>query len=312
MSNKIKNNELTIASLPYIFPSVMKELIKRAKILIEGLPYIREFRGKAMVIKYGGSAMIKEELRKRFCMDVVLMRYIGMKPVIVHGGGVRINEVLKKLGKDVEFFEGQRITDKETLEIVQMVLAGAVNKEIVSLINAEGGKAVGITGIDGALIVAERQYIKREEKIIDIGYVGRIKEVNPEIINVIDEHDFIPVIAPIGFDEKGNFYNINADIVAGKIAGALKASKLIILTDTRGILQNVEDEESLLSTVFLHQIDELIAQGVIKGGMIPKVEACRIALNEGVQKAHIIDGRILHSLLLELFTDKGIGTQIIK
>jgi acetylglutamate kinase len=290
----------------------MKELVKRAKVLIEGLPYIREFSGKVMVIKYGGSAMKEERLKRRFCMDVVLMKYVGMKPVIVHGGGARINEILKKIGKQIEFFEGQRVTDRETLQIVQMVLAGLVNKEIVASINAEGGKAVGITGVDGAFLLAERQYMRKGEKVVDIGHVGRIKEVNPEIINSIDEGGFIPVIAPMGFDERGNFYNINADIAAGKVAAALCANKLIILTDTRGILRKEDNDASLIPTLFLHQIDELIEQGLVRGGMIPKVEACRMALNAGVEKAHIIDGRILHSLLLELFTDKGIGTQIIR
>lgn len=291
----------------------MEELLTRAKILVEGLPYIKKFHDKIVVIKYGGSAMSEEELKNNFALDVVLLKYVGMKPVIVHGGGPQINKVMEKYEKVAEFFNGHRITDSETMDIVEMVLCGKVNKEIVSNINKQGGRAIGLSGIDANLIKAKQLLIKtKNRKALDLGHTGRVESIDSTIINALHKEGFIPIIAPVGIDEDGKRYNINADLVSGEIAAYLKAHKLIFLTDTKGILKDPHNEETLISTIKIHEVESLIKEGYIKGGMIPKIDACKNAIENGVKKAHIINGKILHSLLLELFTDKGIGTQVVK
>ncbi|HIE30650.1 TPA: acetylglutamate kinase [Candidatus Poribacteria bacterium] len=294
----------------------MKTLIEKADVLIEALPYIRAFYGKTMVVKYGGKAMEDETLKHSVMQDIVLMKYVGMNPVIVHGGGPQISEMMKRLGKEANFIQGLRVTDRETVDIAEMVLAGTINKEIVSLINQHGGKAVGLCGKDANLIQAQKHFAKLtsdsgEQIMADIGFVGDITSVNSKIIRVLETEGFIPVIAPNGVGEDGQTYNINADTVAGEIAAALQAEKLIILTDTRGILRDKNDENSLISTLDISEAEELIQDGVIETGMLPKVEACITALNAGVEKTHIIDGCISHSILLEIFTEQGIGTEII-
>jgi acetylglutamate kinase len=290
------------------------QLFEKAKILISALPYFKEFYNKVMVIKYGGHAMVDEELKSAFAQDIVLMKYVGICPVIVHGGGPQINEVMKKMGIKPVFVEGQRVTDEETMSVVEMVLVGTVNKNIVSLIHKAGGKAVGLSGRDGNLIVAEKMKIykytgeDRPPEIIDIGRVGKVKEVNPEVLNTLIERGFIPVIAPVGVGEDGEAYNINADLVAGALAKALKAEKLIYLSDVEG----VKDEKgNLISTLKVDEIENLISSGIAKGGMIPKLKSARKAILGGTKKAHIIDGRVPHSLIIELFTDEGLGTQIV-
>jgi acetylglutamate kinase len=291
----------------------MEETITKAKVLIEALPYIRRFYDKTIVIKYGGNAMIDEVLKKSFALDVVLMRYIGFNPVIVHGGGPQIGKVLDQMGKKTEFVEGMRVTDGETMDVVEMVLVGKVNREIVGLINHHGGKAVGLSGKDGQLILAKKMSLyKRRENgnppdPIDIGMVGEVEAINPSVILAMEEKHFIPVISPVGVGEGGESYNINADLVAGKIASALKAEKLILLTDVPGIL---DEGDQLIPTLNVAGAKKLLDEGIIAGGMIPKVQCCLDALREGVVKTHIIDGRIEHALLLEIFTDEGIGTQI--
>jgi acetylglutamate kinase len=293
----------------------MKRLVQKANILIEALPYIRKFYGKIFVIKYGGAAMVQERLKSAFAEDIVLLSFIGIKPVIVHGGGPEINRIMEQMGKKPTFVHGQRFTDEETIDIVEMVLGGLINKQIVSLINSHGGKAIGISGKDGNLIKAKRKVIKRVSpetgapEIIDLGLVGEIKEVNPEIIISIDKEGFIPVIAPISTGSKNETLNINADYVAGMVARALKAEKLILLTDVEGIKDR---NGKLLPTLNERQIKSLIADDVISGGMLPKVHACQKALKGGVGKTHIIDGRMPHALLLEIFTQEGIGTEIVK
>lgn len=281
--------------------------IERASVLIEALPYIRKFRGATFVIKYGGAAMVKEELKNSVSEDIVMLSYVGIKPVVVHGGGPEISELLQRLGIEPRFVAGQRVTDRETLDVVEMVLAGRVNGEIVNRINQTGGNAVGLSGKDGKLITAERLTGGTD----DLGFVGRVKEVNVNLLKVLDDAGFIPVISPIGVDAQGQTLNINADFVAAHIAAALKAEKFILLTDVPGILANQADESTLLTTIRDSDIDELISKGIITRGMLPKVQACKDALQGGVRTAHIIDGRLPHSLLLELFTDKGIGTQIL-
>jgi len=283
----------------------MESLIDRANILIETLPYIKTFFGKIMVIKYGGKAMVEEKLKYSFAQDIVLLKYIGAKPVIVHGGGPQISEVMKKMGKEIAFINGLRHTDAETMEIVEMVLGGRINSEIVSLINQHGAPAIGLTGVDGELIeAAETTKGSR---------TGETTKINSKIIETLDENGFIPVIAPIGLGEDGKRYNINADLAASEIAIALSAQKLIILTDIKGILRDIKDTDSLIATLKVEEIDTLIKQKGISEGMIPKINACKKAVSSNkVEKAHIIDGRIPHSLLLELFTDEGIGTQIIR
>jgi len=284
----------------------LQESIGKAKVLIEALRYIREFHGKTIVIKYGGSAMIDEELKENVILDIVLMKYVGMNPVIIHGGGPEISEVMEKMGKKAQFVQGLRVTDSETMAIAEMVL-GRIGKGIAALINQHGAKSVGLSGKDGGLISVEKYQAE-----VDIGFVGKVARIDPQIINVLDTEGFVPVISSIGVGSDGQTYNINADSVAGEMAAALKAEKLIILTDVRGIMRDQDEVKSLISTLKISEIDPLIKSGVISGGMLPKVEACITALRGGVRKTHIIDGRISHSLLLEIFTDSGIGTQIIQ
>jgi acetylglutamate kinase len=293
----------------------MDNPIDKAKILIEALPYIRRFYNKTIVIKYGGSTMEEERLKRSFALDVVLLKYIGIHPVIVHGGGPQIGEMLNRLGKKSQFIEGMRVTDRETMDVVEMVLVGKVNKEIVAMINQQGGKAVGLSGKDGRLIVAQKMKLTRNvekdkpPEIIDIGMVGEVKAIHPEVIESLERENFIPVIAPVGVGEEGETYNINADLVAGKIAAALKAEKLILLTDVAGVM---DEKKRLIPSLHVRQARELIEQKVISSGMIPKVNCCLDALNDGVSKTHIIDGTVEHAVLLEIFTDVGIGTQIMK
>ena len=289
----------------------MEEYIEKAKALIEALPYFRQFYGKTVVIKYGGSAMEDEDIRQTIAKDIVLMKYVGMNPVVVHGGGKAINELMAKMGKTPAFHKGMRVTDEETRDIVEMALVGRINKEVVSLINRAGGKAVGISGKDGDMIQATK-YQPEGEPDVDIGYVGKVSRVNPDPIKALEQGGYIVVVAPIAFGDDGQTYNVNADSVAGEIAAALKAEKLVLLTDTPGILREKGDESSIISTLEPSQVKDLIDSGVIEGGMLPKVEACERALGAGVRKTHIIDGRVLHALLLEIFTDRGIGTQLIR
>ncbi|MBT6854062.1 MAG: acetylglutamate kinase, partial [Nitrospina sp.] len=293
----------------------MKKLIQKAEILLEALPYIKSFYGKTIVIKYGGSAMVSDDLKENFALDIVMMKYIGINPVVVHGGGPQIDKTLKALGIQSRFIEGQRVTSKETIDVVEMVLGGKVNKEIVSLINQQGGNAVGITGKDGDMIFAKRyKKVKQSPEmdrpeIIDLGLVGEITKVNPRILETLDQNEFIPVIAPIAKGEKGETLNINADFVAEKIASALKAEKLVLMTDTEGVKNKAGKLQSSLTR---KQASDLIRSKVIRDGMLPKVNCCLDALKSGVHKTHIIDGRIRHALLLEIFTAEGIGTQIVE
>lgn len=282
-----------------------EEIIK-ANILVEALPYIREFYGKTFIIKYGGTIQKELHLKEAFCQDIVMLNFIGIKPIVVHGGGPKITELMKKLGKEPQFVQGHRVTDKETMEIVEMVLAGVINKEVVQLISSNGGKAVGVTGKDGNLLKVKKKKIKNE--ILDIGFVGEVEEVSTEILETLQEKGFIPVVAPIGFDKNGQSYNINADTVASEIAIAVKAEKLILLTDVKGI---TDENNNHISTLKDEEATALIQKKVITGGMIPKVYACIDALKGGVKKTHIIDGRIPHSLLLEILTKKGVGTEIV-
>jgi len=292
----------------------MKELIKKANILLESLPYIREFAGRTIVIKYGGSAMVSENLRSNFARDIIMLRYVGIKPVVVHGGGPQIGKTLEKMGKKTSFVRGHRVTDDETMDVVEMVLGGKVNKEIVALIQKHGGKAVGLTGKDGGLFFAEKLLIEETPEgdgppeIIDPGKVGRITSVHPEVIHRLDEGNFIPVIAPVGVDAEGNTYNINADSVAGALATALKAKKLLLMTDVPGI---TDEKGDLISSLDKKTLDQMVAAGVVHGGMIPKVDAAISCLQGGVSKVHIVDGRVDHAVLLEIFTQTGIGTEII-
>ncbi len=284
-----------------------------ADILIEALPYIKNFSGKTIVIKYGGHAMVDEDLKKDFANDITLLKYIGVNPVVVHGGGPQINKVLKTMGITSKFIRGMRYTDDETMDVVEMVLGGKVNKDIVAGINQQGGKAVGLTGKDGMLINASKMKIYHQEdetkppEIIDPGMVGDVKHINPDIIHTLTKSGFIPIIAPVGIGENGETYNINADVVASKIASALNAERLILLTDVDGVLDR---KEQLISSVDSSTINEMIQSEEIKGGMIPKVECALDALNNNVLKSHIINGKLSHAVLLELFTDSGIGTQV--
>ncbi len=288
--------------------------MERADILLEALPYIRRFYNRTIVIKYGGHAMIDDELKDKFARDVVMMKYIGINPVVVHGGGPQIGSYLKKLGKESKFIQGMRVTDAETMNIVEMVLVGMVNKEIVGLINRHGGNAVGLSGKDGNLIRAEKYFLSEEKakntppEIIDIGLVGKVKSINTQLIVSLAQNSFIPVIAPTGIGDNGETYNINADIVAGEMASALQAEKLLLLTDVQGVLDN---DKKLINTMNNDEALKMIADGVVAGGMFPKVKCCLKALKGGVRKAHIIDGRLKHAILLEVFTDKGIGTEIV-
>ena len=294
----------------------MKKLIQKAEILLEALPFIKNFYGKTFVIKYGGNAMVSEKLKDNFALDIVMMKYIGINPVIIHGGGPQIDKTLKALGIKSQFFEGQRVTNKETIDVVEMVLGGKINKEIVSLINRHGGNAVGITGKDGDLIMAKRHKKGKKQsaetnrpEIIDLGLVGEITQVNPRILETLDKNEFVPVIAPIGKGEDGATLNINADFVASKIASALKAEKLILMTDTEGVKNKTGKLQSGLTK---KEVATMIKEKVIKDGMLPKVKCCLDALKAGVHKTHIVDGRVQHALLLEIFTEDGIGTQIVE
>ena len=280
---------------------------ERAEILIQALPYIQTFKDKTIVVKYGGHAMVNEDLKKAVIHDLILLSYVGIKVVVVHGGGMEINQFLKKTGKESSFVQGQRYTDEETMEIVQMVLCGKVNKEIVSLVEQNGGKAIGLCGLDGKMLEAEKLLLDGQ----DIGYVGSVTKVNPEIIHDCVDKQYIPIISTVATGtEDGKPYNINADIAAAKIAAELGAEKLILLTDVPGIMRDIEDETSLISELKLQEIPSLIMEGILSKGMIPKVDCCLEAIRRGVKKAHIIDGTVPHSLLLEIFSDEGIGTMI--
>ena len=285
------------------------ELVQRAEVLIEALPYIRAFQGKTLVIKYGGAAMEQADLKEQFAKDVLLLRLVGIRPVIVHGGGPQIGALMKRLGKEPRFVGGMRVTDEETVQIVEMVLVGKINKEIVGLINLHGGRAVGLSGKDASLLRARKRLHRMPDGTsVDIGLVGEVEAVNPDPIRLLEENGFIPVIAPVGVGESGETYNINADLVAGDVAAALSAEKLIHLTDVTGI--NGEDGR-LVSTLTKRDAERLIKAGVIDGGMLPKVESSLRALTGGAQKAHIIDGRVPHAILLEVLTKEGIGTEIV-
>lgn len=290
----------------------------RAKILSEALPYIRAFNKKIVVIKYGGSAQTEESLKDGFAQDIVLLKYVGIRPVIIHGGGEQVSGMMEKLGKDAKFVEGLRVTDSETMDVVEMVLGGRINQEIVALINKHGGSAVGLTGKDGKLIRAVKKKPRKivdsngKQKTVDLGLVGDVEKIDPRILEIILESDFIPVVAPVGVTVDGVGLNLNADTAAGSIAAALRAARLIYLTDVPGLLRDEKDEDSIISTVKLSELDDLREKGVISGGMIPKLESATQAIYTGVEKAHFIDGRVPRSLLLELFTDEGIGTEIVQ
>jgi acetylglutamate kinase len=286
-----------------------------ADVLIEALPYIQRFKGKTIVVKFGGNAMVDEALKNSFARDIVLMKLVGLNPIVIHGGGPQIGQLLAKLGKTSEFVDGMRVTDSETMNVVEMVLGGLVNKDIVNLINRNGGKAVGLTGKDGDFIRAKKLHIEPKDnldieqaEIIDLGYVGEVASIDPAVVNMLGCSDFIPVIAPIGVGEDGFSYNINADLVAGKVAEILKAEKLILLTNTLGIL---DKQGSLLTGLTLKDVDDLIADGTISGGMIPKTRCATDAIKGGVHRVHIIDGRVEHAVLLELFTNQGVGTLLL-
>ena len=282
----------------------------KARILAEALPYIQRFHGKTIVVKYGGNAMTDEKLKESFARDVVLLKLVGMNPVVVHGGGPQIDEMLKRVGKKGEFVQGMRVTDAETMDVVEMVLGGQVNKEIVHLINRQGGRAVGLTGKDGALIRAKKMLVHGAagaEAPIDIGQVGEVETIDPKIVQTLFSDGFIPVIAPIGFGSRGESYNINADLVAGKVAEILKAEKLIVLTNTTGVL---DKNGNLLTGLTSKRVDELFADGTIHGGMLPKIGSALDAVRNGVNACHIIDGRVEHALLLEVLTSEGVGTLI--
>ncbi|WFE67756.1 acetylglutamate kinase [Thiomicrospira sp. R3] len=284
-----------------------------ASVLAEALPYIQRFAGKTIVVKYGGNAMTEDHLMASFARDIVLMKLVGMNPVVVHGGGPQIGNLLKRIGKESEFVQGMRVTDTETMDIVEMVLGGLVNKEIVNLIHQHGGNSVGLTGKDGNLIMAKKLKVTKHTpdmdapEIIDIGHVGEVSKINTGVIDMLIQGDFIPVIAPVGVDEQGCSYNINADLVAGKIAEALQAEKLMLLTNTAGLLNK---QGELLTGLNAKMVDELIADGTIYGGMLPKIQCALDAVQGGVKAAHIVDGRVEHAVMLEVFTDEGVGTLI--
>jgi len=294
---------------------MVEDFIGKAEVLMEALPYIRRFYGKTFVVKYGGRAMVDEELKASFAQDMVLLKYVGIHPVVVHGGGPQIDRTLEKMGISSRYVRGMRVTDPETIDVIEMVLVGKVNKEIVGLINHHGGMAVGLSGKDGGLILARKMNVtvassNKEEspEIIDLGMVGEIIRINPLLINSLDENKFIPVIAPVGVGEQGETYNINADLVAGHTATALGAEKLILLTDVEGVKNNKGEQ---LSTLKVSQARKMINEGVVGAGMIPKVECCMDALEGGVGKTHIIDGRVRHAVLLEIFTQAGVGTEVV-
>lgn len=287
--------------------------IRVAEVLTEALPYIRRFRGSTIVVKYGGNAMVDETLKEGFARDIVLMKLVGFNPVVVHGGGPQIGHLLERIGKKTEFIEGMRVTDAETMDVVEMVLGGLVNKEIVNLISGHGGRAVGLTGKDGGLIRARQLHLRRDShgdqppEIVDIGHVGEVESIDSSLVDMLDSGDFIPVIAPIGVGADGRSYNINADLVAGRLAETLGAEKLILMTNTPGIL---DKEGNLLTGLDAERVDGLIRAGVIHGGMLPKVRCALAAVHGGVRAATIVDGRVPHAVLLELFTDSGVGTLI--
>jgi acetylglutamate kinase len=290
---------------PLVSPSNhSREAAEKARILAEALPYIQRFHGKTIVVKYGGNAMTDELLKSSFAHDVVLLKLVGMNPVVVHGGGPQIEEMLARLGKKGEFVQGMRVTDRETMDVVEMVLGGQVNKEVVELINQAGGKAVGLTGQDGAFIHAKQMTLPSKE---NLGQVGEIESIDPAVIEALEAGGFIPVVAPIGTGRDGTTYNINADLVAGKLAEVLRAEKLVVLTNTPGVL---DKDGKLLTGLTPKKIDDLVAKGVISGGMLPKIGSALDAARSGVKSVHIIDGRVPHSLLLEVLTDQGVGTLI--
>jgi acetylglutamate kinase len=290
-----------------------QQAINVAQVLIEALPYIQRFSGKTIVIKYGGNAMVDNELKNSFARSIVLLKHVGINPVVVHGGGPQIGKLLEKLGKESRFVDGMRVTDSETMDVVQMVLGGLVNKEIVNLINQHGGRAIGLTGKDGGMIRARPMKITRHSpeldapEIIDLGHVGEVSTIDPSVVHMLDGGDFIPVIAPIGVGDDGSAYNINADLVAGKLAVVLGAEKLLLLTNTPGLLSK---EGELLTGLDARQVQDLIDDGTIYGGMLPKISCALDAVCSGVRSAHIIDGRVEHAVLLELFTNTGVGTLI--
>lgn len=287
---------------------MMQEYIDKAKILIEALPYIKEFNGITVVIKYGGSALINEDIKSTIMQDIALMKYVGFKPVVVHGGGPDINRTLNRLGIESSFADGLRITDEATMEVVEMVLTGKLNKAITTQLNLEGIRAVGISGKDGGMIKVKKLCPNGR----DIGFVGEVKSMDVSLIKTLIEHDFVPVISPIGCDEKGEGYNVNADYAAVAIAGALKAEKLVFLTDVEGVRGVANDSNSVMSRIRVDQIKQMIDLGVISGGMVPKVECCIAGVEAGVENVHILDGRVQHSLILEIFTKQGVGTLIEK
>lgn len=290
-------------------------MVEKAKILVEALPYIRRFYQKTVVVKYGGHAMLEDELKESFAQDIVLMKYIGINPVVIHGGGPQIGAMLNRLGIKSEFCRGMRVTDVHTMEIVEMVLAGKINKEIVSLINRHGGTAVGLSGKDGNLIKARKLQLQHEQveggpaDVVDLGLVGEVSRINVEMLRALERGNLIPVIAPVGVGEDGETYNINADLVAGRIAGALQAQKLVLMTDVPGIL---DAKGELVSSMTVAEVAEAVQSETLRGGMIPKTQCAVEALEEGVGKVHIVDGRLQHAILLEMFTDAGIGTEIVK
>lgn len=279
------------------------DVSKRAKVLVQAMPYIKKYSGETVVVKYGGNAMINEDLKSDVMSDLVLMQLVGINVVLVHGGGPEINAMLKAVGKESKFENGMRVTDKETIDIVQMVLAGKVNKSLVQLLEKHGGKALGFCGLDGRLLMAEKMISS-----VDLGYVGEITEVNPLPLENAMNNGYIPIVATVAGGYDGNVYNINADLAAAQIAAKLGAKKLILMTDIRGLLRDVDDENSLISVVNVSEVPMLKRDGIIKGGMIPKIDCCVEAVRNGVSRAHIIDGRLEHSILLELFSDEGIGT----
>jgi len=289
--------------------------MEKVQVLVEALPYIKEFYGSYMVIKIGGHAMINDDVLENVVKDILLLYFVGIKPIVVHGGGPEISEKMEKMGIKPKFVDGLRVTDKETMEIVEMVLDGKINSKIVTMFIKHGGKAVGISGKDGLLIVARKKVIKKKvngkEVVIDLGYVGETEYVNPELLKLLIDNGYIPVVSPVATDLEGNSYNINADIVAGTIAATIKAKKLIILTDVPGILRDPKDKSSLISVMSVSELEQMLNEGKIVGGMIPKAEAIIRAIKGGVERAHIIDGSKEHSLLLELFTKKGIGTMVV-
>jgi acetylglutamate kinase len=300
------NGPVDLRTLP------IEKLIERSQSIVEALPYIRNFRGATIVIKYGGHAMVDPQLKQMIIQDIALMAIVGMNPVVVHGGGPEITALMKKMGIKPQFVAGQRVTDAETLDIAEMVLAGKINSEIVLSLNQAGARAVGISGKDMGLVLARKLYHREHDEAppTDIGFVGEVASIDPTVIEIFEKNEIVPVISPIGVDETGQTFNINADTVAAEIAASLKADKFILLTDVRGILRDRKDESTLVNAIRVEEVEPMISQGIIEGGMIPKVRACLNALQAGVKKTHILDGRLPHSLLLEVFTEKGIGTQI--